>query len=528
MKCNIVIARYNEDIDWMQQFANHPFYTIHLYDKGTPITSYVASSLSNLICHKLPNIGRESHTYLAHIIDNYDAIAATPEDVTFFTQAGIESHILIPKSSTLSLWLDTITQETRKMGYSLSQTSSTNSCLPEHRPLPEFRITEWPIGTKLTPNARDDTFGTWFERCLQQRLPPLSHFLWTIGAIFAVRHDRIASFPKTYYETLQAEHNGRNPEVSHFFERCWYYIFTHRPLYVPSPSLPEDQKPHPQPRILLLQIDTRALPKCSDFLEKQFTFPEHGSGTDDIMDIRRTFIVNNNLTAYDSQRRMRKIQKPQPQQQPLFSTGLPYYALTSAYNKQQSKNHSNVTYRYIHVQEIPGRCASWVKYRTIISHWDTDIKDFDIVVVLDTDAWVKDMNRFLQWMQMFVAKTDKTFLYAAEPYCSSTFKLENIEQQVNGGFTAFKPSSYSLQTLKEIYDIPETNHQFYKYKKEWSYEQICINYKLSVDRVFKESVIITPVTLFNTPSGKIVRHCWWKELIEPMIIPDLISLMASD
>ena len=74
-----VIAHYNENLDWLMPIANHS----HVYHKGTDLQP---SLLPLNAWEWLPNIGRESHTYLYHIINNYDTL---PE-VTVFLQGDGE------------------------------------------------------------------------------------------------------------------------------------------------------------------------------------------------------------------------------------------------------------------------------------------------------------------------------------------------------------------------------------------------------------------------------------------------------
>lgn len=77
MSVECVIARYNEDISWIKELKNKK---ITIYNKGN-------NDIPNKFI-KLPNIGRESHTYLTHIIKNYDNLA----DITIFTQANPFFH----------------------------------------------------------------------------------------------------------------------------------------------------------------------------------------------------------------------------------------------------------------------------------------------------------------------------------------------------------------------------------------------------------------------------------------------------
>ena len=72
----LVIAKYNEDISWAKP------YNYIIYDK-----SVINVNLPNYI--SLPNIGREAHTYLFHIVNNYSNL----DDVTVFTQGNPFDHV---------------------------------------------------------------------------------------------------------------------------------------------------------------------------------------------------------------------------------------------------------------------------------------------------------------------------------------------------------------------------------------------------------------------------------------------------
>jgi len=77
MSVELVIARYNEDINWLDKVKNKK---ITIYNKGIDNIKYKSI--------KLENIGRESHTYLTHIIENYDNLS----DTTIFSQGDPFFH----------------------------------------------------------------------------------------------------------------------------------------------------------------------------------------------------------------------------------------------------------------------------------------------------------------------------------------------------------------------------------------------------------------------------------------------------
>jgi hypothetical protein len=82
-KIEIIIARYNEDLDWLKKIPKE--FKITIYNKGQDDIENIPPNATII---KLPNIGRESHTYLYHIIENYDKLA----DKTIFCQGDSIFH----------------------------------------------------------------------------------------------------------------------------------------------------------------------------------------------------------------------------------------------------------------------------------------------------------------------------------------------------------------------------------------------------------------------------------------------------
>jgi hypothetical protein len=80
MKTEIVIARYNENLDWLKKIKKSKDLKITVYNKGPDDI--------DVPFIRLPNIGRESHTYLYHIINNYDNLA----NQTIFCQGDSIFH----------------------------------------------------------------------------------------------------------------------------------------------------------------------------------------------------------------------------------------------------------------------------------------------------------------------------------------------------------------------------------------------------------------------------------------------------
>jgi len=84
----IVVARYNEELEWTKLLSN-----VIIYNKGTPYAPPLSDELDGVNVQRcnqilLSNVGREGHTYYKHICDNYDNLA----DYTFFLQGYPFDH----------------------------------------------------------------------------------------------------------------------------------------------------------------------------------------------------------------------------------------------------------------------------------------------------------------------------------------------------------------------------------------------------------------------------------------------------
>ena len=189
------IARYNENIRWLDTERDNCI----IYEKG-----HQSGGIP------LPNVGRESHTYLHYIITHYDTL---PE-VVVFTQARISDH----KGADDVNYLLHIKNE------AMIHLKSVPTAVNEN-------IASWNLQANgsyyLHHNYKNNTpllFSDWFKRNVHIDFPnptiSYSH------AIFAVHRDLILSNPVSYYQHLihEVDHHS-DPSEGHFFERSWWYIF---------------------------------------------------------------------------------------------------------------------------------------------------------------------------------------------------------------------------------------------------------------------------------------------------------------
>jgi len=77
----VVVAHHREDLSWLSRLPED--LRIRIYTKGSQLESNQPPH-SGISQQQLPNLGRESHTYISHIVTNYEHLA----DWTVFTQGG--------------------------------------------------------------------------------------------------------------------------------------------------------------------------------------------------------------------------------------------------------------------------------------------------------------------------------------------------------------------------------------------------------------------------------------------------------
>ena len=196
----IIIARYNEDISWSHNFKN----IRKIYNKGDEIHGVDST--------RLPNVGREAHTYLYHIIHNWDNLA----EQTIFCQGGIYKHRI--NNADIERFF-----ETPGLFKSQKLYCDYNWGYINH-------IAKWASEKSSGKMKKAElSFGEWFDRVVQ--IPRGESFLFVPGANFCVHKDAVKSRSLDYYKSLVKRVDDHiNPEESHYFERAWLYIFNQQNL----------------------------------------------------------------------------------------------------------------------------------------------------------------------------------------------------------------------------------------------------------------------------------------------------------
>lgn len=200
----LVIARYNEDINWIREFPDKI-----IYNKGSRET--IPEDLQSYSI-ELPNVGREAHTILHYIIENYDTLP----DVVVFSQGRYDDQISLDTLRNLFL----IDKNTYSSNFTDSR--SWGIYLSSYN----FRIKEFK-GT-IIPTKYNESYGQWYERIFREPFPHDKYQVYC-GAFFSVGSNIIRKYPKEYYINIMENGDLKEssaPEAAHFMERTWSKMFT--------------------------------------------------------------------------------------------------------------------------------------------------------------------------------------------------------------------------------------------------------------------------------------------------------------
>lgn len=263
----VVVAHYDEDLTWISESAGKPNVRYTVYSKSS---NPPAGSLA------LPNVGRESHTFLSHIVKNYESLA----DWTVFTQAaapGFGFRAFDNESGHLSsgvTWDSYLEPFPQGMDWYMVLTVATRYPEIWHSDRMDMMFETPSAKGEMCPVDDENGWGLWWaspdhpliEMQLSQteeHMTPVQFYNKLIapnndyvgftlnyanGARFSVSRDRILMRPRSYYRNLLKELSKEvNPIEGYFMETMWYDVFHPESLqaeYGPVcdvPPLPADK-----------------------------------------------------------------------------------------------------------------------------------------------------------------------------------------------------------------------------------------------------------------------------------------------
>lgn len=195
----LVIARCCENLDWVAGIED---WKISVYDKSeTEIGNSRQDSPERMTVTPLPNVGREAHTYLSHIITRYETLA----DVTVFVQGNPHDHV-------------------QNLDRQLHQFPKD----PGFRELGHTPVVDDSIGIPSHPGL--DIAGLY--QSFFETKPP-SYYPFHAGANFAVTRAVIRQRPREFYQrALTAVLSSKQGPWE--IERLWPMIF---PSRTPQPGI---------------------------------------------------------------------------------------------------------------------------------------------------------------------------------------------------------------------------------------------------------------------------------------------------
>jgi hypothetical protein len=213
---DLVIARYNESLEWLEEIDLNIFRRIFIYNKGSDLPEIPFLKNYNYEVIQLPNVGRESHTYLYHIVYNYDNLS----NVTIFLHGSSYSNNY--------KWNKVI--ETINTTITINKSVFTAS--PEDlSSLYNFKLDEYSSSNKENYEKNNESkllvcperpFGVWYQKNFEN----ISISAACYTAIFGVSKEDIHHRSLDSYKHLikYVDHHS-NPEVGHYFERSWLAVF---------------------------------------------------------------------------------------------------------------------------------------------------------------------------------------------------------------------------------------------------------------------------------------------------------------
>jgi hypothetical protein len=209
----IIVSRYNEDLSWINEEPFNKF-TYIVYNKG--INDFFEKKNVNTIIN-LPNVGRCDHTYLYHIVHNFDNLAT----INVFFPGSLNNEY--KKNNAKKILYNILKYKT-----AISLGTYTSNIKKYFN---TFILDNWcctdPENTKLNPETKllpaiIRPYGNWFHYHFGDII--VNH--WCIHGIFSIhKNDILQHNILRYKKLLNSVERHSNPEVGHYIERSWAAIF---------------------------------------------------------------------------------------------------------------------------------------------------------------------------------------------------------------------------------------------------------------------------------------------------------------
>ncbi len=211
----IVVARYNESLSWTLLPVFNKFkYTV--YNKGD--NENFEKRLVNKII-PLPNVGRNDHTFLHHIVTNYDGLAR----ITVFLPGSTNIPYKMTRAKKI---LRGIIKSRFKTAYFYG--FKTPDVKQQFR---HFSLNNYAASDPQNFQKNGETalklcvlrpFSKWYSYFFEN----LRATQYTFGGVFSAdRRDIHNCSLEKYIQVMETVSTHSNPEAGHYIERCWGTMF---------------------------------------------------------------------------------------------------------------------------------------------------------------------------------------------------------------------------------------------------------------------------------------------------------------
>lgn len=212
---DIIISRYNEDLEWLNEYPFSQFSYI-VYNKGNN-NNFCKKNVKNVV--QLENVGKNDHTYLYHIVENYSKL----NNILVFFPGSLNLNY---KKDKAKIILINIINNNYKNAFFVGhyQKSILNSFY-------DFKLDNWETSDKQNLMLNNEKalqlcsirpYNQWYKYFFGNQ--PAHWSTW--WGIFSVDKRDIIRHPQQRYAILMnilSKHS--NPEAGHYIERSWGAIF---------------------------------------------------------------------------------------------------------------------------------------------------------------------------------------------------------------------------------------------------------------------------------------------------------------
>jgi hypothetical protein len=220
LKKRLTVAKYTENIEWVDKGNSIDGLDSIIYNKLNDLSNHESYRINDKRNIDLFNIGREAHTYIWHIVNNYENLY----DIEIFAQGRIDDTISVD-----NFWesIENISED------NFSGYMEFSPCVKHIA----FDVAYWDEVKSIYPESihvgyYGDSEKEFFHR-IYEKIPENKYYTTRAHAIFAVSKELILRHPKEKYIKLLESCNPTtrsSEEIISFpykMEHFWNLLFTH-------------------------------------------------------------------------------------------------------------------------------------------------------------------------------------------------------------------------------------------------------------------------------------------------------------